>query len=400
MDIKSLVDTFFETDNLKELLEQAGRMLDCPLLVVDDAFRIAASYWPNSFQDEVFFGALRRGEITYEAILAISQSEQNAQGQSVRMEVQDTPYPRCFAPLISSNIHIGYLIYVDWKNELHQTPDEQLHMLQMILAKQLLSESSRNHILSSTSEEILVRLLQGEFPSESIFQLQITSSYLAHYKPHRLAVVDLGLYRNLHFGQDTLKNELRYIFYACHPFFYQKQLLFFLTAEHDSTLLFSFSQKFQLRISISGPLDSLYHLPQAYQTAQKALDYMLTQSNQPFVIWAPRLYQRILLEQIQPQYALCHPGVSALSAYDEKNHTQYCLTLYTYLICHHSLQQTCDRLFLHRNTALYRIRKIRDQFQIPLDDPDQTLYLLISASMVLLQEGEEQLFSSDLDQPL
>ena len=269
MDIKSLVDTFFETDNLKELLEQAGRMLDCPLLVVDDAFRIAASYWPNSFQDEVFFGALRRGEITYEAILAISQSEQIAQGQSVRMEVQDTPYPRCFAPLISSNIHIGYLIYVDWKNELHQTPDEQLHMLQMILAKQLLSESSRNHILSSTSEEILVRLLQGEFPSESIFQLQITSSYLAHYKPHRLAVVDLGLYRNLHFGQDTLKNELRYIFYACHPFFYQKQLLFFLTAEHDSTLLFSFSQKFQLRISISGPLDSLYHLPQAYQTAQK-----------------------------------------------------------------------------------------------------------------------------------
>ena len=83
MDIKSLVDTFFETDNLKELLEQAGRMLDCPLLVVDDAFRIAASYWPNSFQDEVFFGALRRGEITYEAILAISQSEQIAQGQRV-----------------------------------------------------------------------------------------------------------------------------------------------------------------------------------------------------------------------------------------------------------------------------------------------------------------------------
>ena len=144
MDIKSLVDTFFETDNLKELLEQAGRMLDCPLLVVDDAFRIAASYWPNSFQDELFFGALRRGEITYEAILAISQSEQIAQGQSVRMEVQDTPYPRCFAPLISSNIHIGYLIYVDWKNELHQTPDEQLHMHIDVQRKQFVMERSES----------------------------------------------------------------------------------------------------------------------------------------------------------------------------------------------------------------------------------------------------------------
>lgn len=400
MEIQSLVKTFFETDDLKALAQQAGQMLDCPLIVIDDAFQIQASFSPANFQDEVFFGALHRGEITYEAILAISQNEEIAKGGSVRMQLQDTPYPRRFAALISSEIRIGYLIYVDWKGSLSQVPESDLQMLQTILAKQLLSESSRNRILSSTSEEILVRLLQGEFPSESVFQLQTASSYLAHYTPHRLAVVDLGLYRNLHFGQDTLKTELRYLFYASHPFFYQKQLLFFLNSDHDTTLLESFSQKFQLRIVISGALDRLYHLPQAYQVAQKALEYMLTRSNQPFVVWAPRLYPRILLSQIQPEASLCHPAVLDLSEYDRENHTQYCLTLYTYLICHHSLQQTCERLFLHRNTALYRIRKIRDQFEIPLEDPNQSLYLLLSVSMILLQEGREELFSSDPTQPL
>lgn len=400
MDMMSLIDTFFKTDDLKALIHQAGQMLNCPMIAIDDAFQIQAGYSPENFQDDVFFAALHRGEITYEAILAISQNEQISQGKSVRMQLQDTPYPRCFAALISSEIRIGYLIYVDWKDTLSQVPESDLQMLQMILAKQLLSESSRNRILSSTSEEILVRLLQGEFPSESVFQLQTASSYLAQYHPHRLAVVDLGLYRNLHFGQDTLKTELRYLFYASHPFFYQKQLLFFLTGDHDTTLLHSFSQKFQLRIVISGALDCLYHLPQAYQTAQKALEYMLTQSNQPFVVWSPRLYPRILLSQIQAQDSLCHPAVSALDEYDRSNHTQYCLTLYTYLICHHSLQETCERLFLHRNTALYRIRKMKDQFEIPLDDPEQFLYLLLSVSMILLREGKEELFFSDPTQPL
>ena len=222
MEIQALVKTFFETDDLKALVQQAGQMLDCPLIVIDDAFQTQASFSPAGFQDEVFFGALHRGEITYEAILAISQNEQIAKGGSVRMQLQDTPYPRQFTALISSNIRIGYLIYVDWRETLTQISESELQMMQTILAKQLLSESSRNRILSSTSEEILVRLLQGEFPSESVFQLQTASSYLAHYTPHRLAVVDLGLYRNLHFGQDTLKTELRYLFYASHPFFYQK----------------------------------------------------------------------------------------------------------------------------------------------------------------------------------
>ena len=148
MDMMSLIDTFFKTDDLKALIHQAGQMLNCPMIAIDDAFQIQASYSPENFQDDVFFAALHRGEITYEAILAISQNEQISQGKSVRMQLQDTPYPRCFAALISSEIRIGYLIYVDWKDTLSQVPESDLQMLQTILAKQLLSESSRNRILS------------------------------------------------------------------------------------------------------------------------------------------------------------------------------------------------------------------------------------------------------------
>lgn len=43
---------------------------------------------------------------------------------------------------------------------------------------------------------------------------------------------------------------------------------------------------------------------------------------------------------------------------------------------------------------------MKDQFEIPLDDPEQFLYLLLSVSMILLREGKEELFFSDPTQPL
>ena len=79
----------------------------------------------------------------------------------------------------------------------------------------------------------------------------------------------------------------------------------------------------------------------------------------------------------------------ALGEHDRAEGTLYCLTLYTYLACHHSLQETCARLYTHRNTVLYRMRKLREDFDIPLDDPAQHLALLASAGMQLVALGQE-----------
>ena len=69
----------------------------------------------------------------------------------------------------------------------------------------------------------------------------------------------------------------------------------------------------------------------------------------------------------------------------------YCLTLYTYLCCHHSLQETCAQLFTHRNTVLYRIRKMKEEYGIPLEDPGQHAALLMSSALMLLSHDPDAL---------
>ena len=75
----------------------------------------------------------------------------------------------------------------------------------------------------------------------------------------------------------------------------------------------------------------------------------------------------------------------ALAAHDREKGTQYCETLYYYLICCRSLQKTCEALFTHRNTVLYRIRRMQEEFGIPLDEPDKHADLLLSVSLLLFE---------------
>ena len=51
---EALLEEFFSRDNLRQLALSAGELLDCPLLVLDDTFHVAAHHLPLGFSDELF----------------------------------------------------------------------------------------------------------------------------------------------------------------------------------------------------------------------------------------------------------------------------------------------------------------------------------------------------------
>lgn len=118
-----------------------------------------------------FCGAAQ-GEITYEAILAISQNEQISQGKSVRMQLQDTPYPRCFAALISSEISNRVSDLCDWKDTLSQVPESDLQMLQMILAKQLCPNPAATGFCPAPRKRFWFGCFRGNFRANPFFSFK------------------------------------------------------------------------------------------------------------------------------------------------------------------------------------------------------------------------------------
>ena len=57
----ALITKFFEQDNLQQLTLDVGIFLDCPLLVLDNAFRVVAHFCPVGFSDPLFRSAVSQG---------------------------------------------------------------------------------------------------------------------------------------------------------------------------------------------------------------------------------------------------------------------------------------------------------------------------------------------------
>lgn len=395
MDLEKMTADFFATATLSQLTQDAGLLLRCPLLIVDDTFHVVSSYLPEDFHDAVFEGAIARGEITYEVVSMLGQNfAQHREG--IFLTIQDSPYLRRFSLLSIGGMHVGYLVCVDIREELRQIPQLQMERIEAILSKQLSAEINRYSRLSTTAEEVLTHLLDGRFSSRSMFHAQAAATYLGSLRPERVALIDLGRYHSLHFGDDALKNDLQSTFYASHPFLYGGQVLLFLSAGHDLTAFDRLAKQYRLCTIISDPLPELYRLPQYYRAASEAMDYLLRRVSGSFTVEMRQLHQLLLLRELSNRPDLVDARLLALETYDRQNHTAYCLTLYTYLICHRSVQDTSARLFTHRNTILYRLRKLREDFALDFDDPDQTLPLLLSAALILLRNRQDQVFVQNL----
>ena len=254
-----------------------------------------------------------------------------------------------------------------------------------MLAKQMYIDASRRDTPYATAEELLINLLDGRFDSQAYFELQASSTYLSDFSPTAFALIDLAAYHSSYLGRNQLKDELTYRFYASHPFLYEGDVILFLNKEHDISQFDELAKEFHLKVVISLPLEKLYDLPARYAEVHRALDIVVGSDLPKAVYTAASLSHIMMLETLRRDCCMIDNRIIALAAYDTENKTQLCETLYYYLCSARSLKHTCEAMYTHKNTALYRIRKIRDEFGIPVDDINDQPELLLSVSLVLLK---------------
>ena len=390
---EALLEEFFSQDDLRQLALSTGELLGCPLLVLDDTFHVAAHYLPLGFSDALFETAVRRGEISYEAGAIISRNPMLTAGWADYVQLADSPYRRRFAPLVSAGVRLGCLICVDTDGHLEKIPPQTWELVEHILSKQMFVEASHQDKLFETAEDILMHLLDGGFSSAAHFQLQASGTYLADFHPRAFALIDLETYHSAYMGKRHLKEELEAQIPDSHPFLYKGDVFLFLHREGDGDIFSELAEEFQLKILISAPIDDLFALPQLYRTAREALELMKdARFHGESVCSAQQLRTPLLLKNLEGRGDLVSPELRRLAVHDREKGTQYCETLYHYLTCCHSLIKTSNALYTHRNTVLYRIRRLQEDFLIPLEDPSLHADLLLGVSLILFESKGPDFF--------
>lgn len=98
-------------------------------------------------------------------------------------------------------------------------------------------------------------------------------------------------------------------------------------------------------------------------------------------------YERIIaqLRSLDDIEGLLHPALAILKEHDRISDGCMYETLRCYLSHNCSLAQCAKALFIHKNTLLYRLRRIKEQVGEVLEDPRERQYLFIS---YIIAEGD------------
>ena len=385
MDLQTFLDDFMNKDDLDLLTRDAGLLFNCPAMVVDMAFRAVSWHQPAGFVDVPFDSSIKRGSLSYETGSFLAGSDTQAQ----YVTVADSPHRRRFSLLVTGGVPVGYLILVDVAGTLSQQDPRLYQSVESALAKQLMLETNRGSSIQSSEESVLLLLLEGKFTDEALFELQAAAAGLKYFSPRRMAIANLELYRNANWSDNALRSTILDYFPMSRPLIHSGGVVFFLNSDPDMALFRHMAERFSLRIVVSAPIPRLYDLPQIYQDALALMNAVLPRFPGHFAIETEPWLGLMLARRLAGSESLVLPAVRRLAERDKEDDSLYCLTLYTYLACHHSLRETCERLFTHRNTVLYRVRRMKEDFGIPLDDPAQHLALLLSAALMLLSQGRE-----------
>lgn len=387
MVIEQLLSSFLQNNSLSLLTEAVSEFFDCPVIVVDDAFRIASSYASEGYDYAAYKKAVSHSELSFEASAAISDSAEKADTDVFTINRDGRKYQ--VSVLRVGEIVLGFMICI-FDECAEASSENDMLFAASLVSKQLYFE--RHQSVTSTAQEILTALLNGEFSDEEHFRLRADATYLSNFNPERIALIDMSVYKNTDSKENFLSSYLKSCFHASHPFVYKDRIVMFLHKDHDLKLLEQTAINENLGITVSEKLQSLFEAGKVCEHLGEILDYLTASGRSGFMEYEHKYAVITALKKLADENCLSDDRFKRLEEYDSKLSGELCITLYTYLSCRHSLKDTCERLYTHRNTVLYRIRKIKDDFSIDLDSPkDHFRYLLVSA-LSLIKQGRDDLF--------
>lgn len=141
------------------------------------------------------------------------------------------------------------------------------------------------------------------------------------------------------------------------------------------------------RWGLSYEFSMLEELPAYYKKTCEILEQAVFKSEHYVTMYemAPKLISQ-LCERDESTKTLIHPDLLRLENADIRDNTEYCETLFYYLLCGGNFTDAAKIMVLHRNTMIYRMNKIREITKSNLDDDIDNRMLLLYSYLLLKRD--------------
>ena len=340
---KIIFEAILEQDALKKICTEIGMYTNAGIAFVNVAGKLLASspLWRTRFPDS-----------TEKKHLTLDSYNQYFE----KKELKD--WNLQFTPVQDKNNRVGYVL-VCFKKKEESTGFEELGT---ILAQNLLrlfaKESEKYKIRQSLRDHMLSWYVFEEVCSErEIESFGIEMPYMMALLHREDGVEELvgKLYRA--WKCIAIYENLEGIYIL---FYRIKEAEPIYTILNASQILCSVSDPFEDLAMCSGKKDMLNRMSMLKSRGEQEK----FRREKDWSLWEIYTHTTSLFKKA----GLKDYSLNRLFEEDEKNHTELYQTLKTYLLCENNVTETAKMMHVHRNTLVYRLKKISDILQVDYND--------------------------------
>lgn len=375
---EELIKRANETRDLQAVVNTASILLGNSLIFSDVNFKILANSISIPVTDDLWKDNIRQGYCSYDFIQAVQQLKpiQQAAHTTDAIEVSCTasPHRKLSSKVFHNDMQVGFLLMIEGETLITPVHMEMLEVVSHAISYTITHYFSYLFQTGTLYQQLLYELLIGappenipvcfpglEFASKLIALSVLPTRYLGerHLKDHivpALKEILPGSHVTYHEGKAAVLAPL-----LKNDDFQGEQL------KEIQNLV----DNEHLRIGVSNAFTHVESFAKYYYQAVAALNLGKRLNPEKLMFYYIDYQFYDLLDHVEDKAQLglfCHPALSRLRQYDRKNETCLYATLKVYLDSGCSIKLASEKLFVHRNSLVYRLGRIAEISSIDLDD--------------------------------
>lgn len=394
-----LKEVIYQNSGLQTLLERASEMIPTTMVLVNAGFKHMASVYSESVHDRTADELKGNGYQTFETIQII-QSEKilcsHHNGSFVEyISSGDQNYTYVHLIRHQNNLVARLCVIMNGpnRNGCYRDLSEILasYVSEYLLSNQGLDYGRNAAFGSLVADLIEQRLTDQQELNQRLKQIQLA---IRHYYQIMLISFD-GIQQNHDIPWNYVINQLSYIFPFSNITTYKGDILLLIRKIKRGTHLdFNESQLIELLnnykgyAAIGNASEHLTSLPPTYFQVKEALRLGSVMHPENRILYYEEYSMFHMVELAAASsfdklgsrnlVHLCNNEFIAILIYDQKNGTNFADELFTYLMNERNTAGTARSLYVHRNTMLYKIRKMESIIGSSLENPELRERLIFS----------------------
>ncbi|MGI6169525.1 MAG: PucR family transcriptional regulator [Christensenellales bacterium] len=400
--MNQLLQALIGTNDLEVIVEKASIAIGNPLAVFSASYSLLSYSKVYPVTDPLWTSSMKRGHWSYELISRVKNVQEFAPGSDeYAFAIADdlTSLRRRTGRLYLQHNHLGYYVVLEAVASIDRIPEEVYRMVVGVLAKSVsVTHSMKRYGYLPDYEQILADMIERNHYDRAQLNMRIRGTAFEQVTTVKIVALDMSHYLTSNAIEANLKSVIQKMLPVSWSVYYSEHLIVLYDEEQcilrnrNSIAEFESMLKSSAIVAgISDPFCDLFHLSNYYYQAVSALQYRQSFKDSRTIVSYNdyKLYETIAhLPRDEARWRFCSSEVIQMSKYDAKQNTDYLSTLYHYIGTNKSLQDTACRLFVHRNTVSYRIRRIGELFGIDFEDEHMNILHFLSCMILSSANGK------------